>query len=213
MNILVIGDIHGCVHTLKSLVRNYWNHETSILIVLGDLIHKGLHSGKTLRYLRKLSNKFPESVIVLKGNHEQMVFNAFLKGDKYANWKNLKKDIRLHNLNVKKTLKWICNLPTIWENDDIVITHAGIAANQNDNIDLDSPNSILNNRSRIKNIGKLQIFGHVIQDSNQPRFFPESNSWGIDTGCWVGGGLTGILMEPNGEIIEIIRQPTIQSDL
>tara|TARA_B100000767_G_C19775053_1_gene542103 strand:- start:48 stop:689 length:642 start_codon:yes stop_codon:yes gene_type:complete len=213
MNILVIGDIHGCVHTLKSLVKNYWNHETSVLIILGDLIHKGLHSGKTIRYIRKISKKFPDSVIVLKGNHEQMVYNAFLKGEKYSNWKNLKKDIRLHSLNVKKILKWICDLPTIWENDNIVITHAGIAVNQNNDIDLDAPNSILNNRSAIKNIGKLQIFGHVIQEYNQPRFFPESNSWGIDTGCWIGGGLTAILMEPDGKIIEIIRQPTIQSDL
>ena len=177
------------------------------------MIHKGLHSGRTLRYLRKLSKKFPDSVIVLKGNHEQMVSNAFLKGKKYAKWGNLKKDIRLQGLNVKKTLKWICDLPTIWENDNIVITHAGIALNQNNNTDLDSPNSILNNRSTIKNIGKLQIFGHIIQDNNQPRFFPESNSWGIDTGCWIGGGLTAILTEPSGKILEIIRQPTIQSDL
>ena len=93
MNILVIGDIHGCVHTLKNLVKNYWKPEDSVLILIGDLIHKGLHSGRTLRYLRKLSKKFPDSVIVLKGNHEQMVSNAFLKGKKYAKWGNLKKDI------------------------------------------------------------------------------------------------------------------------
>ena len=213
MNLLVIGDVHGCFNTLRALFKSHWNEKESIVVITGDIIHKGLHSGKTLKYLRKLSNKFPKSIVVVKGNHEQMVFNAHFKGEVYPNWKKLKRDILKQGLNIKKTIKWICDLPVIWENNSLIITHAGIALDDDNNFNLDSKSSILNNRLELKNCSKLQIFGHVIQDFNQPRFFPNSNSWGIDTGCWQGGGLTAIKLELNGKIIEIIRQPTIQSDL
>ena len=54
MNLLVVGDVHGCVHTLKAFVKRHWNAQDEFLILVGDVINKGRHSGKTVKYLRKL---------------------------------------------------------------------------------------------------------------------------------------------------------------
>jgi len=213
MNLLVIADVHGCFFTLKKLIKTYWDEENTLLILVGDIINKGLHSVKTIRYLRKLDKKFPNKVIVLRGNHEQMLLNLKEKKETNSYLTKFKREMKLSRLSIRKSFDWISSFPSSWENNYVLISHAGIAKSNKRRIDLNAKDSIINNRSELKNIGKLQIFGHVIQDYNQPRFFPESNSWGIDTGCWLGGGLTAMLIGSNGNIIEIIRQPTFQSDL
>ncbi|MFL2566032.1 MAG: metallophosphoesterase family protein [Schleiferiaceae bacterium] len=213
MNLLVIADVHGCFFTLKKLIKTYWDEENTLLILVGDIINKGLHSVKTISYLRKLHKKFPNKVIVLRGNHEQMFLNLKEKKETNSYLTKFMREMKLSRLSIRKSLDWISSFPSSWENNYVLISHAGIAKSNKRKIDLNAKDSIINNRSELKNIGKLQIFGHVIQDYNQPRFFPESNSWGIDTGCWLGGGLTAMLIGSNGNIIEIIRQPTFQSDL
>ena len=62
MNLLVVGDVHGCVHTLKAFVKNHWTQQDEFLILVGDVINKGRHSAKTVKYLRKLQKEFPYSV-------------------------------------------------------------------------------------------------------------------------------------------------------
>ena len=76
MRVLVIGDVHGCYYTLKDLVENYWDPQQDYLVQLGDLINKGLHSAKCVKYWLKLEEKYPYQVFLLRGNHEQMYING-----------------------------------------------------------------------------------------------------------------------------------------
>ncbi len=58
MNLLIVGDVHGCYHTFKKLVDENWNPEEELLIQIGDLINKGPHSGLCSKYWRKLEKKY-----------------------------------------------------------------------------------------------------------------------------------------------------------
>src|SRR5699024_7912797 len=50
------------------------------LIILGDLIDRGDKSLECVKYALKLKSKYPNQVIYLMGNHEQMMLN-FLNSD------------------------------------------------------------------------------------------------------------------------------------
>lgn len=76
----IIGDIHGEISKLKSLIKKIRQNETNpSFIFLGDYIDKGENSKKTLDYLIRLKDKYP--TIFLMGNHEQY----WLKLNKYKN--------------------------------------------------------------------------------------------------------------------------------
>jgi serine/threonine protein phosphatase 1 len=40
MNLLVIGDIHGCYYTFQMLLDKFWDSEKELLIQVGDIIDK-----------------------------------------------------------------------------------------------------------------------------------------------------------------------------
>jgi serine/threonine protein phosphatase 1 len=69
LNILVVGDIHGCFHTFQSMIEKYW-FEDEILIQLGDLIDRGNFSGQTVQLAQSLKKSHEQRVFFLKGNHE-----------------------------------------------------------------------------------------------------------------------------------------------
>ncbi|CAJ0842386.1 20860_t:CDS:2 [Entrophospora sp. SA101] len=79
-NLIFIGDIHGSLDELKSLIKvlNY-NPNSDHLIFVGDLIIKGPKSIEVLRYLQ------PMGVSVVRGNHE----------DKVLRWKQFLDDLKI----------------------------------------------------------------------------------------------------------------------
>lgn len=72
-----ISDIHGYLDILNDTVKNIRLRMNDKLIFLGDYIDGGPHSRQTLEYLYNLQKQFPENVIVLKGNHEDMFVDWF----------------------------------------------------------------------------------------------------------------------------------------
>ncbi|MDG1252361.1 MAG: metallophosphoesterase [Schleiferiaceae bacterium] len=213
MNLLVVGDVHGCVHTLKAFVKNHWTQQDEFLILVGDIINKGRHSAKTVKYLRKLQKEFPYSVYLLRGNHEHMAAESFRQNETLPYLEKLKRDMLKRGIPYQRMLQWMGQWPLQWENPYVLITHAGVSLHARDPFNADSSRGVLHNRSALKDVGKLQIFGHVVQEDHQPRYFSESHAWGIDTGAWRGGGLTGLRLTRTGEIIEILREPTADADL
>ena len=72
MRCFVIGDIHGCLDELASLVESLPLERPDRLIFLGDYIDRGPHSEGVVSYLIELQNKAAQDIIFLKGNHEDM---------------------------------------------------------------------------------------------------------------------------------------------
>ena len=72
-NTYVISDVHGRYDLLKEMVDECMNLNKDTLILLGDYIDgdEDSNSYQTLCYIYDLSKKYPNHVIVLKGNHEE----------------------------------------------------------------------------------------------------------------------------------------------
>lgn len=76
-NIWAIGDIHGQLHILDSLLNEIRPNLTEDKIIfMGDMIDRGPQSREVVELIRDMQDKFPESVIVLMGNHEDLCVKA-----------------------------------------------------------------------------------------------------------------------------------------
>lgn len=81
--IIGIGDLHGCFDLLKNLIVDQiqFNPEHDLLVVLGDVIDRGKDSKGAVLYLQALRQKYPDNIVLLKGNHEDIAYNFFTQTD------------------------------------------------------------------------------------------------------------------------------------
>lgn len=83
--IWVVPDIHGRYDLLTSLMDTLTesgkhSFKTDKLIFLGDYVDRGPQSAQVLDILRILKDTYPENVIVLYGNHEDLMINGCTRG-------------------------------------------------------------------------------------------------------------------------------------
>src|SRR5208282_2645180 len=80
---IAIGDIHGCFDLLKTLIEKIikFTPDEDMLIFTGDYIDRGKMSKEVVQYLSALKENFPDNIILLKGNHEDMAYNALTSPD------------------------------------------------------------------------------------------------------------------------------------
>ena len=71
-SLYAIGDIHGCLQTLETLIETISPKPEEPLIFLGDYIDRGAKSCEVVAYLLNLAENHP--CIFLRGNHEEMLF-------------------------------------------------------------------------------------------------------------------------------------------
>lgn len=215
-NILIIGDVHGCFHTFKSLVEQHWQ-EPDILVQLGDLIDRGIFSGETIQFIQDLQNLYPQRVIVLRGNHEQELIE-YVETESNKNWLRQRGDQTLASflkvgISLFETAAWMKSLPLYWENEQILISHAGVSQSTDDPFNPNNQDGVLWTRQPLKNLGKVQIVGHTPISSDAPKYDAQSNSWYIDTGACFGNYLSAIKLTPRGKVIETYRIKTEALDI
>lgn len=79
--LFAVPDIHGRFDLLSLL----WDTLNSLhcldlsvdkVIFLGDMIDRGPQSKEVLQFIKELTEKYPNNVIALKGNHETLALNA-----------------------------------------------------------------------------------------------------------------------------------------
>lgn len=212
MNVLIVGDVHGCYHTFKQLVEEHWKPGEEILIQIGDLINKGPHSGECIKYWRKLEKKYPNHTVFIRGNHEQFLINGggFLKES--VKGTTLEESIEQAGVKVAKVQKWLAKTPLKWENEHMLITHAGIGKFVVDPYDVKDREGVLFNKGALKCLDKVQVKGHSIVDGNKPLFKPAENAWYIDTGAWLKKYLSAIRFSETGSKLEVIRVATNEAD-
>lgn len=213
MNVLAVGDVHGCYHTFKKLVEEHWNPETDFLVQVGDLINKGKNSGKAYSYARRLQEAYPYQVFFLKGNHEERFIKLHNRSGVDKQIDKCKNDFLKREINIKKAVEWMKSLPLKWETPSILITHAGISPHSKDPFGPNARRGVLHNRSAVKNIGKVQVHGHLIQDKGEPIYSASSNAWCIDTAAWTGKFLTAVKLSYDGRVLDTIKVGTQAKDL
>lgn len=201
-NTFVIGDVHGCYHTLLKLIKKL--PKQANIIFVGDLCDKGNYSKDVLEFV--INNNYKS----VKGNHEEYfqkyIINA-VKKNKKNSWssdfrfgglqciKSYKEDFNL----IKKHLSWIENLPLYMEVGNYFISHGFALEYYKERDDRKYRNKFLFNRldknTKEPEVSEniINIFGHCIFDEVKvgKKYFC------IDTGCYNFGKLTAIQLGKN----------------
>ncbi|MCY3410193.1 MAG: metallophosphoesterase [Candidatus Heimdallarchaeota archaeon] len=72
---VIVGDLHGDIESMASLVSKFMDEEIQSLIFLGDYVDRGAESMRVLLLAFALKLAFPERICILKGNHEDINVN------------------------------------------------------------------------------------------------------------------------------------------
>ncbi|WP_246145276.1 metallophosphoesterase [Oceanobacillus sojae] len=74
-----ISDIHGCYEAMLDTLNlvDLESDKNNKLLFLGDYISRGKNSCKVLYHIKNLEEKYPDQVVVLIGNHEQMFLDWY----------------------------------------------------------------------------------------------------------------------------------------
>lgn len=209
MRTIVIGDIHGCIRELKSLIKKLIKDGEYVLdedrlIFLGDYIDRGDDSRAVVDYVRDLCNNH-KNIIALRGNHEEMAYDFWKNGNKL--WFRNSGQFTIQEYKDEETLLldqkafaddvcWGKSLPVYFEDDNFIYVHAGFSGYWNTEADYDEDYMLWARKEFIyegKRCRKTVIFGHT-PFSNVP-FFTGGGNLCIDTGCVYGERLTAVIIE------------------
>ncbi|TVQ04325.1 MAG: serine/threonine protein phosphatase [Balneolaceae bacterium] len=211
--IVAIGDIHGCVRSLKTLWTRLKPYKDATHVFIGDYIDRGPSSKDVIDFL--LDVRYDRECIFLRGNHEQMLLDA-ISGNELENWiyngggstlKSYNNIRRPQDLPVEH-LDFYLDTVLYYDTKDYFFVHAGVPPHQTIEQSKDDPSAehfFLWGRDHLNAFDvpweKTVVFGHT------PRPYPirKNKMIGIDTGCVYTelgyGKLTAVLL-PEQQFIE-----------
>jgi serine/threonine protein phosphatase 1 len=136
MRTLAIGDIHGCLGALDTLLAAVAPRTGDTLVFLGDYIDRGPNSAGVLNRLITLRKKF--GAIAILGNHEQMILGSRTNQLLHREWIANGGDMTLRSYgNINCTLRdvppehweFLLSLPLYYETATHLFVHAGVQPN------------------------------------------------------------------------------------
>jgi serine/threonine protein phosphatase 1 len=173
-DIYVVGDVHGCLRELETLVDRIGPSDDNLFVFVGDLVRKGPDSKGVVDFVRDHDN-----MVTIRGNNEEKL----LRGTK-----------ELPEL-THEDLAWIRSLPVAISFEDALVVHGGVDPRKPfDEHDVDD---LLEMRSLSS--GYERPFWWERHDGPQTVFFGHTpiadpvlrdHAVGLDTGCVYGGSLT-----------------------
>lgn len=225
MNYFIIGDIHGCFFTLKNILK--YKLKDDYLICVGDYIDRGKYTTEVIDLLLQYISRGNTTLLI--GNHEYF-FYKYLNNENDINLKYLHKDfeitysqLKFNGINDNKIFEFFNNLKLFHNNKNFIVTHSGIKQSVYKTIDLSKTmlgfkqtllvDDFIMSRDIPDNIGKIQIHGHTPISCFNPVFFSNSNSWNIDTGAFLGWGLSALKISDTGTIIAKYFERTCSKDI
>lgn len=210
--IIAIGDVHGCLYTLKELLLQLdIDKEKDELVFLGDYIDRGPFSCETVRFIRQLHREY--NTVCVRGNHEQfMIENEcqpdFLWG--YNGGMFTVQSYERNGVDPASDIRWMNSLPIVYETDEYIFCHAGLShVSLLDN----TPKEILWERNWMR-VGEIDerektvIFGHT-PNRNGARVISNGDLC-LDGGCVYGGKLCAAVID--GDDIAIVEVPIVEKD-
>ncbi len=204
-NTFVIGDVHGCMFTLESLIKKL--PTDAHLLFVGDLVDRGKHSVHVMEFVKEGGHA------CVYGNHEYLLFNYLrdaIHGNKrISNWATKEawggpstiKNYEAYPHLVDAHVAWLATLPRYLEREGYFITHGfGLPYYKRKDLSSSKLPLLANRIDRPKaeemkdwergyeEYGVVNVFGHCA--------FKEvlvgKNYFGIDTSCAFGGKLTAL---------------------
>lgn len=215
----VIGDIHGCIGLLDSLLNRIQGDHP--VVCVGDYVDRGTHSAQVLRRVRKLESDEPNRFTCLLGNHERMLLGFLEDPVGNAAWlrhgglqtldsfgvARVSEKSPDQNLTATrdslaramgdKLINWLGDRPLLFESGNVAVVHA--AADPRVTMKNQSPRSLLWGhpafRKRPRRDGVWVVHGHTIVD--QP--IMRNGVISIDTGAYATGQLSAAFVR-NGAV-------------
>ncbi|MHA1674085.1 MAG: metallophosphoesterase [Promethearchaeota archaeon] len=74
-NMLIVGDTHGDFESILRITRPFFEKKVEGIVFMGDFVDRGEYGFLSLMYLIAMSLAWPDRVILLRGNHEDMSLN------------------------------------------------------------------------------------------------------------------------------------------
>lgn len=180
----------------NKLNHNYFNH-----------IDRGNFSGKVWKLLWDLQTSYPETIF-LKGNHEY-IYKFHCRNVEQTDWATIGAgrativDFEKEGITQSYAIDFFDSLSLEYDVVGFKVSYAGVAITETNIYDEDNYEfGILWTRNELKNIGKPQFIGHTPHDLQIPLFIQNSDTYNIDGDCCYGRGLTGIIVNEKGELME-----------
>jgi len=203
--IYAVGDIHGCLNKLRSLMVRCEKHADGrpmMFVFVGDYIDRGPQSFAVVDYLIDLKAQHGERVVTLMGNHEAMALAAIDGSGPARLWFAQGGLATLASYGVTEPsglprahVDWLRALPLSHDDGRRFFVHAGVdpgtpleAQDDTDLLWIREP--FLSHRG---DYGRLVVQGHTPVTNGVPDL--RSNRLNLDTGAVFGGPLTAAVFE------------------
>jgi len=193
---IAIGDIHGCYGLLIKLIEKIikFTPGEDMLVFLGDYIDRQRKSKEVVEYVMTLKEKHPYQVVLLKGNHEDLAFNALNApewSEEMALWMINGGDDTISSYgNTGYTrsalLPFIESLKLYYETETHIFVHGGIPGGKN--LKTVNPEELMWDRSFDYRGEKTLVVGHTPQMAAAK--IPGRKIICVDTGAFMTGVLS-----------------------
>lgn len=190
-NYVAIGDVHGCLQSLQDLTEKLEKYSDRKFIFLGDYIDRGPDSKGVVDFLLDYREK--QDCIFLRGNHEQMLLDAYYN-DNLDMWlmnggrSTLESyGAKYNNLDIPEShIEFYNNTKMYYDTSDFFFVHAGLSPAKTIEQSLQDEGDIkdfLWERSHLNVFEtpweKTVVFGHT----PRPHPIRKNKMLGLDTGC------------------------------
>lgn len=213
---IVIGDIHGCYHTLSDLLKECEAVEADRYIFLGDYIDYGPSSYEIVQRLLNAQKAYgPDKFILLRGDHEQMAIHYAHKAMR-AIWEKsgmtaTETSYKPHTGAFREHVKAFREMPIFHQTEDFIFCHAGLThpkLKDNGKEELLCGSKWM--RESYETREKRVIFGHTPM-KDAPCYMPTGDI-GIDGGCVFGGNLCAVVIEHDTGRLRFFSVPQNEKD-
>ncbi len=218
---LCLSDIHGCFDLLKELIENVIRFDPAKdrLIFLGDYIDLSVNSMKVVLCLQELKERYPNNIILLLGNHEEMAYRFLIQPErdlaakkeygegwfKYGGRETLK-SFGGERLAKKILVPFIGSLMPYYETKSHIFMHGGVPAGVK-SLRSVSVHDLIWNRGFDYQGPKTLIVGHrPHRDVKKVR-----NMVCVDTGAYWYGKLSAY-DTLNDMVYEVVKRPYGKAD-
>lgn len=197
--LIAIGDVHGCVHALDVLLEAIRPQTDDRLVFLGDLIDQGRDSAAVLDRLIELRQRC--QVILIRGNHEEMLYAARDGERTLRYWENCGGVATLNSyrfgagLDVIPPEHWalLDSAVPYYEAGDFIFTHANYAADapMSEQEDYQLRWALFEPEEMRPHLtGNTVVVGHT--ETRDSEILDLGFAVCIDTACWRHGWLTAL---------------------
>lgn len=216
-----IGDIHGQLEQLIALHQNIAEYhqqryfsQSKAIVHLGDYIDRGEDSCGVIEYLMQQQSSDDTTYIHLKGNHENLMLEAYFstKSAAYVGWLINGGEATLSSYQKRsyqqppeQHFEWLKSLPTqyIDREQKLVFVHAGIDPFKfpygSDKTHMWTRSQAFFDSTTWNNPaleGVRVVHGHTPTGDSQPEISDDGRRINVDTGAVKGGKLTAAVISP-----------------